>query len=131
MNVSNNRPIGPVPSEQGSSKLDPDLTKVNRDGVEYTREMVREHTSTANEKVLEQQETKVSATRSKLSREMVELSNESRRLAAEESLGPGGKRETSEDRDARIAELEESHRSGNLNTTDRARAAAGRLLGGE
>jgi len=131
MNVSNNRPIGAAPGDQAHSPLDPDLTRVNREGVVYTREKVRENTEAAREQQKAQQEANLSAVRRKLSQEQVELSNESRLRAAEESLGPHGRRETSEEREARVAELAKAHGAGDLNTTERIRAAAGRLLGGE
>jgi len=124
MNVSNNRPIGRPPGDNSPSKLDMDLTRINREGLEYTREMVRANTSAAQEEAAQ-----VSANRSDLSRESVELSSESQRLAAEEQIGPRGSQETSEERATRVARLEEAHREGTLNTPERAREAAGRLLG--
>lgn len=131
MNVNNNRPIGTSPGDQGHSPLDPDLTRVNREGVVYTREKVRENTEAAREQQKAQQEANLTAARRKLSQEQVELSTESRLRAAEESLGPDGRRETSEEREARVAELARAHGAGDLNTTERIRAAAGRLLGGD
>ena len=140
MHIGNSRPLGPKPSEPNKSILDPDLTRANREGVEYTREIQQERTSAAQDEVVERQEVarteretveRNQATRSGLSRETVELSAESRRLAAEELPGPGGRRETAEAREARVDELREAHDRGDLNSTDRLREAANRLLGGD
>jgi hypothetical protein len=128
MNVGNNRPVGPRPSEVKQGHLDPDLTRVNRDGVEYTTERASELASTAREEAAaERQET----ARGDLSRETVELSPESRRLAADELPGPGSRRESAEAREARLDSLLEAHEKGELNSPERLREAAGRLLGGE
>jgi hypothetical protein len=66
-----------------------------------------------------------------LSRESVQLSGESRRLAAGELPGVGGSRESGAERAERVEALRTSNARGELNTPERARRAAGRLLGGE
>lgn len=140
MQIGNSRPIGPNPNEPNRPHLDPDLTRVNREGVEYTREVQRKRTSAAQDEAVENQEAarveretaeSPRVARNDLSRETVELSTESRRLAAEELPGPGGRRESTEVREARIEELREAHERGDLNTPDRMREAANRLLGGD
>lgn len=66
-----------------------------------------------------------------LSRESVELSSRSRRLASGELPGTGGRRESLAERADRLEALRIANARGELNTPERARRAAGRLLGGE
>ncbi|MCB9914207.1 MAG: flagellar biosynthesis anti-sigma factor FlgM [Planctomycetes bacterium] len=128
MYVGNSNPLGPKPNDPKKSHLDPDLTRVNREGIERTssagRERMRE---VQREETAKREELR----RSALSRESVELSSESRRLAAEELPGPGGARESADARAERIDELKRAYATGELNTPERARESAGRLLGGE
>ena len=140
MQIGNSRPIGPNPNEPNKPHLDPDLTRVNREGVEYTQEVQRKRTSAAQDEAVENQETarveREATDRSRvagndLSRETVELSTESRRLVAEELPGPGGRSESTEVREARVEELREAHKRGDLNSPERMREAANRLLGGD
>jgi len=67
-----------------------------------------------------------------LSRESVQLSGESQRLAADGELpGPGGSRESEAERADRLEALRIANARGELNTPERIRNAAGRLLGGQ
>ncbi len=67
-----------------------------------------------------------------LSRESVQLSGESQRLATDGELpGPGGSRESEAERADRLEALRIANARGELNTPERIRNAAGRLLGGQ
>ena len=68
---------------------------------------------------------------SSLSRESVQFSGSVEALASSELPGVGGTQESSEIRAARVAELRKAFQSGELNSPERLRNAAARLLGGE
>ena len=126
MHIGNSHPLGPKPNDSKKSHLDPDLTKVNREGIERTSSAGRERMREVQEEAAARKE---QIRKSALSRESVELSSESQRLAAEELPGPGGTRETAEGRSERLAQLKEAYQAGKLNTAERAQATAGRILG--
>ena len=126
MHIGNSQPLGPKPNDPKKNHLDPDLTKVNREGIEKTSNAGRERMREIQEEEAARLE---EAQRGSLSREKVELSTESRRLAAEELPGPGGAAETPEARNERLAELKQAYQEGKLNTPERASESAGRLLG--
>jgi anti-sigma28 factor (negative regulator of flagellin synthesis) len=128
MQIGNRNSFGPKPNDPKNSHLDPDLTRANREGIEQTSAAGRERMREVRKQEAAQQE---EIRRSNLSREMVELSTESRKLAAEELPGPKGAAETGEARRERVEELKQAYQEGKLNTTERARESAGRLLGGE
>lgn len=128
MHIGNSHPLGPKPNDSKKSHLDPDLTKVNREGIEQTSSAGRERMREVQREAAARQE---QIRKSALSRESVELSSESQRLAAEELPGPGGARESVEARSARLDKLKEAYQAGQLNTAERARESAGRLLGGQ
>lgn len=67
----------------------------------------------------------------KVQRESVDISRASERMASDEPVGVGGSRESSSERTARVDGLRHEHLRGLLNTPERTREAAGKLLGGE
>ena len=75
-----------------------------------------------------QQRTKVESSGS-LSRESVELSSTVSKLAAGELPGPDGVEESVADRQVRFDALRKAYQSGELNSPERLRKAAARLLG--
>ena len=128
MHIGNSKSYGPKPNDPKKAPLDPDLTKVNREGIEQTSAAAQER---LRESRLEEAARQEEARSRSLSRESIELSHESRRLAAEELPGKGGVAESADARAARIQELKDAHDRGELNSTERARESANRLLGGE
>jgi len=66
-----------------------------------------------------------------LSRESVELSGSVERLMSDELPGVDGRSESPDARQARFEALREAYQSGELNSPERLRRAAARLLGGE
>lgn len=67
----------------------------------------------------------------KVQRESVDISRVSKRMASEEPVGVRGNRESSSERSERVDGLRRDHLRGLLNTPERTREAAGKLLGGE
>ncbi|HIG11715.1 MAG: hypothetical protein ABGY71_06460 [bacterium] len=128
MQIGNNHPSGPKPNDPKDKSLDLDLTRANREGIEKTSSASQERVRETRTQTAQRQ---TEAQRGNLSRESVELSSESRRLAAGELPGPRGASESAEAREARIEELTRAHKSGTLNTPLRAQASAASLLGGE
>jgi hypothetical protein len=83
-----------------------------------------------------EQRTKVDASSARLevaglSRESVQLSSSVERLMSGELPGPDGTSETTDARQARFEALREAYQKGELNSPERLRKAAARLLGGE
>ncbi len=128
MQIGNSQPYGRKPNDPKKGYLDPDLTKVNREGIEKTSSAGQERMREVQKEAAAHKE---EIRRSNLSRESVQLSSESRKLAAEELPGLRGASETSDARQERIDALKQDYKDGKLNSPERARQSASRLLGGQ